>query len=259
MRSIFIPLFCLFSISANAANTATASQTELIEYNNGEFQGYLVSPKNVKANTPAILMIHNWMGVSDETKYQAERFADLGFIVLTADIYGKGIRPKDQKEAGTLATKYKTDRKLFRERMNLALNFLKQQKNVNKDKISAVGYCFGGTGVIELARSGAAIKSAISFHGGLDSPSPTDGKNIKAEILAHHGAIDPYVKAEDLAAFENEMKTNKIKYQLIKYDGAVHSFTDKGAGTDVSKGAAYNEAADKKSFETTKAFLKKMM
>lgn len=255
MKNIILALIIHFvSITSMAAVSS-----KLIDYNKGEFQGYIVTPEKVKANTPAILMIHNWMGVTDETKFQAERFAELGYIVFTADIYGKNIRPKDQKEASTQATKYKTDRKLFRERMNLALDFLKQQKNVDTNKIAALGYCFGGTGVIELARSGAEIKTAVSFHGGLDSPTPADGKNIKAEIVAHHGTIDPYVKAEDIAAFESEMKNNKIKYQLIKYENAVHSFTEKGAGNDNNKGAAYNEAADKKSFEATKQHLKKVL
>jgi len=158
-----------------------------------------------------------------------------------------------------LSGKYKADRKLFRERLNLALNFLKEQKNVDKKNVAVAGYCFGGTGTIELARSGADVKGVVSFHGGLDSPAPNDGKNIKGKMLIHHGAIDPFQKAEDLAAFEKEMKDSKVNYNLIKYDGAVHSFTEKAAGNDVSKGAAYNEAADLKSFESTKEFLKKTL
>jgi len=251
--------FFFISVLSMALNSIADGGSQSISYGNGAYEGYLAAPKNVKPNTPAILMVHNWMGVTDETKRQADRFAELGYIVFAADIYGKGVRPKDAKEAGTLATKYKSDRKLFRERLNLALSALREQKNVDKNKIAVTGYCFGGTGAIELARSGADVKGVISFHGGLDSPTPADGKNIKAQMLIHHGAIDPYVKAEDLAAFEKEMKDNKVNYNLIKYDGAVHSFTEKGAGTDISKGAAYNEAADRKSFESSKDFLKKIL
>jgi dienelactone hydrolase len=121
-------------------------------------------------------------------------------------------------------------------------------------KVAAIGYCFGGTGVIELARSGALIKGVVSFHGGLDSPTPADGKNIKGKVLALHGADDPFVKAPDIAAFEQEMKDAKVDYKLVSYPGAVHSFTQKAAGNDNSKGAAYNEAADKASWEEMKAF-----
>lgn len=232
--------------------------TKTVTYDNNKFEGLVVQPDNLKQNTPAILMVHNWMGVSKETQFQAQRFAELGYIVLAADVYGKGQRPKDSKEAGQFAGKYKSDRKLFRENLNVALRFLENLPNVDKNQIAAIGYCFGGTGTIELARSGAPIKAAISFHGGLDSPTPQDGKNIKAQILVHHGATDPFVSTEDLLAFENELKNNKVKYQILKYEGAVHSFTEQGAGDDIKKGAAYNAKADKESFDSTQKFLKKL-
>ena len=227
-----------------------------IEYKKGAdmFEGALAYPKNANGPVPGILMIHNWMGVSEETKSQAKRMAELGYAVFAADIYGKGIRPTTPDAAGKLAGTYKADRKLYRERLALGLETLRAQEGVDKNKIIAVGYCFGGTGVIELARSGADIKGVASFHGGLDSPTPDDGKNIKARVLALHGADDPYVKPEDLAAFEKEMRDHHIDWQLVKFGGAVHSFTDKGAGNDNSKGAAYNAAADHRSFEAFKTF-----
>lgn len=233
-------------------------RTEAIEYkqNDQTFEGALVTPEKINKDLPMIVLVHNWMGVTDETKNQAARFAELGYQVFTADIYGKDKRPKNVKEAGELATQYKKDRQLFRSRLNLALQTALQQKHVNKSKVAVVGYCFGGTGAIELARSGAPVMAAISFHGGLDSPVPADGKNIKGQVLALHGEDDPFVPAQDVTAFENEMKTNHIKYQLIKYPHAVHSFTEKAAGQDNSKGAAYNENADKKSFEEAKKLLK---
>lgn len=244
------------SLLASAACFAGIS-SKTVEYSaDGKaFEGLFVSSDQNKGDRPVIVMVHNWMGVTDETKKQATRFAELGYDVFAADIYGKGIRPQDPKAAGEQATLYKTDRKLFRDRLNLALTTALTQPHTNKKKVAVVGYCFGGTGAIELARSGADIKAAISFHGGLDSPTPADGKNIKAKVLALHGADDPYVPAKDVAAFESEMTSNKVNYQLIKYAGAVHSFTDLGAGTDNSKGAAYNETADKQSFEEAKKLL----
>ncbi len=123
--------------------------------------------------------------------------------------------------------------------------------------MAAIGYCFGGTGVMELARSGADIKAIVSFHGGLDSPTPADGKNIKCKVLACHGADDPFVPPKDVAAWEAEMKSASVDYKLIKYPGAVHAFTQKMAGNDNSKGAAYNAEADAKSWEAMKEFLAK--
>lgn len=231
---------------------------ENFSYAKGAFEGFVARPQGASSPAPGILMIHNWMGVSDETRFQAKRFAELGYVVLAADVYGKGVQPKDAAEAGSLAGKFKGDRKLFRNNLLTALDALKALKGVDPKRLAVVGYCFGGTGALELARAGAPVKAAVSFHGGLDSPTPADGKKIRAEVLAHHGAIDPFVKAEDVAAFEAELKAAKVKYELIRYPGAVHSFTEKAAGTDTSKGAAYNAEADAKSFETTRAFLKRV-
>lgn len=225
-----------------------------IEYKdkNTIYEGVLVSPEKVSKDLPMILMVHNWMGVTEETKTQAKRFAELGYQVFAADIYGKNERPKDVKEAGALAGSYKSNRAKFREHLNLALQTALQQPHVNKKNVAVVGYCFGGTGALELARSGASVAAVISFHGGLDSPAPADGSRIKAAVLALHGADDPFVTVKDLEAFESEMKTNKVSYRLIKYPKAVHSFTEVGAGHDNLKGAAYNESADKASFEEAK-------
>ncbi|MES2745107.1 MAG: dienelactone hydrolase family protein, partial [Bdellovibrionota bacterium] len=219
----------------------------------------LISPEKVSGKLPAILMIHNWKGITEETKKQAERFADLGYIVFAADIYGKGIRPSAPEDAGKMSGKYKADRKLYRENLNTALNELKKQANVDTGKLAAIGYCFGGTGALELARSGADVKGVISFHGDLDSPTPADGKAIKARVLALAGADDPYQKPENLTAFENEMRESKVDWQLVKFGGAVHSFTEQSAGSDNSKGAAYNEKADKRSFADAQAFLKETL
>ncbi|MEI6537818.1 MAG: dienelactone hydrolase family protein, partial [Verrucomicrobiaceae bacterium] len=136
-----------------------------------------------------------------------------------------------------------------------ALEVLRKDEHADPQRLAAIGYCFGGTGVLELARSGAELKGVVSFHGGLDSPTPEDGKKIKARVLALHRADDPFVSAKDMAAFADELKSAGVDYKLIKYPGAVHSFTQKLAGNDNSKGAAYNADADAKSWEAMKEFL----
>jgi len=238
--------------------SASAFVEKTIDYSESgnSFQGFAVYPETSDSKTPAILILHNWMGITEETKSKARAFAELGYIAFAADIYGKGIRPKSVQEAASLAQKYKGDRATFRAHLNAALKTLQKQKGVDVKRISVAGYCFGGTGALELARSGADVKGILSFHGGLDSPDPALGKNIKGRVIAFHGADDPYVSATDLAAFENEMRTHHVDWQLIKFGNAVHSFTDKGAGNDPSKGAAYQEAADQRSWEMTRAFLK---
>ena len=238
----------------------SAVKSKVISYQKaGEtFEGLYVYPDNVKGKIPGVLLVHNWLGLSEETKFQAERIAALGYAVFAADVYGKGIRPKGPEEAGQLAGKYKGDRALLRDHLALGLDTLKAQSQVDSQKLAVAGYCFGGTAALELARSGADVKAVVSFHGGLDSPNPADGKNIKGRVLALHGADDPFEKPEDLAAFENEMRTNNVDWQLVKFGGAVHSFTEKAAGNDNSKGAAYNAKADARSFQDFKNLMQEV-
>jgi dienelactone hydrolase len=142
----------------------------------------------------------------------------------------------------------------MRARVRAGLDELKKQKLTDPRRIAAIGYCFGGTTVLELARDGADIRGVVSFHGGLSTPTPQDAVNIKAKVLALHGADDPYVKADEVAAFQDEMRKGGVDWQFVSYSNAVHSFTNKWAGTDNSKGAAYNEKADKRSWEAMKVF-----
>ncbi|MCX6117451.1 MAG: dienelactone hydrolase family protein [Proteobacteria bacterium] len=218
--------------------------------------GTLVYDSSKKGPRPGVIVVHDWMGPSDYTKLRASQLASLGYAAFVADIYGIDTRPKNQKEAGETAGKFKKDRTLLRKRVNLALEEFQKSKLVDPKKIGAIGYCFGGTTVIELARSGAPIVGVVSFHGGLDSPTPADGKNIKAKVLALHGADDPYVSSEDLAAFEKEMRDATVNWELVKLGNAVHSFSNPGAGDDKSKGNAYYAPADKRSFELMAGFFK---
>jgi dienelactone hydrolase len=232
-----------------------AIQTKTIEYQQGDttLAGVIVFDDAVKTKRPGVLIVHQWLGLTDYEKKRAEMLAQLGYVAFCADIYGEGIRPKNASEAGPLAGKYKADRTLLRARVNAGLEAFKKSDLVDSKRIAAIGYCFGGTTVIELARSGADVAGVVSFHGSLDSPKPEDGKNIKCKVLALHGADDPFVPAQDLNAFEAEMKNANVDWQLINYGGAVHSFTDWKADGSM-KGAQYNERADKRSWEDMKQF-----
>lgn len=235
---------------------------ETVTYKEGEtvLEGMIAyDTKKIKNKAPGVVVVHDWMGVSDYVKMRAEQLAEMGYIAFVADIYGKGTRPKDAKEAADFAGKYRNgDRKLLRARATAAYEELKKNKYVDQNKISATGYCFGGTTVLEMARAGLPLKGVVSFHGGLSSSAPADVKNIKTKILALHGAIDPYVSASEVTQFQKELDAASVDYQFISYSGAVHAFTQKGAGNDISKGAAYNENADKRSFIAAKNFLEEV-
>jgi len=242
--------------TACAVSAQAKIVTQTIAYKQGDatLEGYLAYDDAAAGKRPGVLVVHQWLGLTDYEKHRAEQLASLGYVAFCADIYGKGIRPKDTSEAGAQAGKYKGDRALLRARVNAGLDVLKKNELVDPRRVAAIGYCFGGTTVIELARSGADIAGVVSFHGGLDSPTPADGKNIKCKVLVCHGADDPFEEPEDLTAFEKELRDAKVDWRLIKYGGAVHSFTQPMAGNDNSKGAAYNERADKRSWQDMKSF-----
>ncbi|MBK9090871.1 MAG: dienelactone hydrolase family protein [Holophagales bacterium] len=252
--SLYLPLLALAAVAALPA--AAAVKTEVVEYKDGDqvCEGFLAYDDAAKGKRPGVVVVHDWMGVGDETRRRVKQLAELGYVALAADVYGKGIRPKDAKEAGALAGKYKGDLPALRARVRAAFDTLSKNPRVDASKVLAIGYCFGGTTAIELARSGAPLAGVVSFHGGLGTKDPADAKNVRCPILALHGAADPFVPPAEVAAFQKEMTDAKVDWQMVFYADAVHAFTNPGAGNDPSKGAAYNERADRRSWEAMKAF-----
>jgi dienelactone hydrolase len=251
MKAIFSVLFLL-----SAGTVFAAIKTETIEYKEGDtvLEGYLAYDDSIVTKRPGVLIVHQWKGLGDYEKKRAEMLAALGYVAFAADIYGKGIRPKETSEAAGLSGKYKNDRALLRKRVNAGMEQLRKARRVDTEKLAAIGYCFGGTTALELARSGADVDAVVSFHGALATPNLEDAKNIKGKILALHGADDPFVPPAEVQGFEDEMRKAKVDWQLVAYGNAVHSFTHWDAGSDNSKGAAYNDKADKRSWEAMQDF-----
>ncbi len=242
-------------LASSLAPTAAAPVGNTLEYKSGDTvcEGWHAFDDALEGKRPSILIVHQWTGLTDYEKMRAKMLVDLGYNVFALDIYGKGIRPQPP-ESAKMAGKFKGDRALFRQRLTDGLAALKALPQTDPDNIAAIGYCFGGTGVLELARSGADIAGAVSFHGGLGTPTPEDAKNIKCKILVLHGADDPFVPPAEVEAFKAEMDAAEVSYSFVAYPGAVHAFTQKMAGDDPSKGAAYQEKADLKSWEAMEAF-----
>lgn len=244
---------------ATALTVDAAVKTETVTYHDGPtiLEGVVSYDDASTKPRPGVLVVHEWTGINPYVKRRLEMLAQLGYVAFAADIYGRGVRPTSPAEAGAVAKVYKDDRALMRRRVRLGLAELKRQRFVQVKKTAAIGYCFGGTTVLELARDGADVRGVVSFHGGLSTPNPKDAKRIRGEVLIEHGAIDPNVPAEEVAAFEDEMKRAHVKYGLTRHAGAVHSFTNPDAGADVSKGAAYNAEADAKSWDEMRSSLER--
>ncbi|MGE5197210.1 MAG: dienelactone hydrolase family protein [Deltaproteobacteria bacterium] len=237
-------------------NANAGIHTEIIEYKQGNtiLEGYLAYDDSLKGPAPAVLIVHEWTGLGSYVKKRAEQIAGLGYVGFAIDIYGKGIRPKDAKEAAIQAGIYRSDRQLMRERAKAGLEEIKRHKIVDPGRIAVIGYCFGGGAALELARSGADISGVVSFHGNLDTPHPEDAKNIKAKVLVCHGADDPVANTDQVIAFQNEMRSAHVDWQMNIYGNAVHAFTNPDSGNDPSKGGAYNKEADMRSWEAMKSF-----
>ncbi len=251
----WIAIFVLLT-SMTASVAGSKLQTKVLEYRHGDavLEGYLAYDDVFTGTRPGVLIVHEWKGLGTYAKSRAEQLANMGYVVFALDMYGKGIRPTTNDEAAAEAGKFYKDVPLMRARANAGLQILKSQPNVDTTRIAAIGYCFGGKTVLELARSGAAIAGVVSFHGTLATPNPEDAGNIKCKVLVCHGGIDPNVPPYQVKAFEDEMSAAKVDWQLIAYGGAVHSFTNPEAGSDPSKGVAYNESADKRSWQAMQSF-----
>ncbi|MBD3403811.1 dienelactone hydrolase family protein [candidate division GN15 bacterium] len=240
-----------------SVTTAAEIHTESVTYEiDGEpFEGYLAYDTEREGDRPGVLIIHQWMGLTDYEKMRARMLAELGYVAFAADIYGKGVRPQNRQEAGAEASKYRgDDRTLFRTRLNAGLAQLHESPHVDTSKLAAIGYCFGGGGVLELARSGAQVEGVVSFHGSLSTPDPSDAENIVCKVAVLHGAVDPYAPMEEVQGLIDEMEAAEVDYYITLYGGAVHSFTQEMAGDDPSTGAAYDATADRRSWRAMQAF-----
>jgi len=237
-----------------AAGAAVVTETVTYEHEGTTLEGYLAYDDVYQGQRPGVLVVHQWMGLTDYERMRARRLAELGYVALAADVYGEGVRPASTAEAREQAGKFYGDRALFRARLNAGLEQLRSHPLADPDRLAAIGYCFGGGGVLELARSGADLAGVVSFHGSLSTPDPADAENIRGSVLVCHGAADPHVPQEDVVAFVKEMEAAAVDYQLIEYGGAVHAFTQKGAGDDPSRGAAYDAKADRRSWQHMKLF-----
>lgn len=239
-------------------STISFAQLKPVSYHDGaqKLNGFSIKP--IKENKGGILILPAWKGIDQSSKTVAERLSKLGYHAFIADIYGEGNYPTDAKTAGERSSYYKTNYKTYLKRIDLARQEL-VKAGANPAKIVVIGYCFGGTGALEAARANLPVLGVVSFHGGLARDKSRTISPIKPKVLICHGADDPSAPEAQVLAFQQEMRESKADWQMIFYGNAVHAFTDKGAGNDNSKGVAYNELADKRSWQHFMDFLNEVV
>jgi dienelactone hydrolase len=261
--TVLIIVVSLFSCNNTDKKPATElNDTKLKEENityTGDsitMNGYVVYDENVKGVRPAVLVVHEWWGLNDYAKMRAKELAKLGYIAMALDMYGEGKQAYNPDSANKLATPFYMDPQMAKTRFDAALAKLKTYNQADANKVAAIGYCFGGAQVINMAKLGNDLKGVVSFHGNLNIV-PANKDLLKAQILVCHGAVDPFVPQTEVEQFKKQMDSIGAKYSFKSYQGAVHAFTNPNAtamGEKFKIPIKYDGAADSASWKDMREF-----
>lgn len=259
MRKLLVALS--LSLFTGTGFAAVVGKEVTYKANGLTLKGYLASDDAVKGKRPGVLVVHEWWGHDDYARMRARKLAELGYTALALDMYGAGKQAHDPDHAKAMATAVSKDPAGAKARFDAAMAFLKKQPNVDAENIAAIGYCFGGSVALNMARAGEDLKGVASFHGNLSTEKPAQKGRIKGKVLVLTGADDPMAPAEQVAKFEQEMKDAGVDYRVVSYPGAKHGFTNPAAdkyGKQFNMPLAYNAEADKASWDELKPFLQQV-
>jgi dienelactone hydrolase len=265
MKQVFAVLMVLVVVAVFAGLAAAAPKIEgkPVEYSAGgvTLKGYIAYDANVKGKRPGVLVVHEWWGQNEYVRKRARMLAEMGYTALALDMYGEGRLASHPDDAGKFSSELMKNFPVAKERFLAALDFLKKQPTVDPDRIGAIGFCFGGGVVLNMARQGVDLKGVASFHGSLAVVKPDKPTPIKAAVRVYNGADDKFIPAEAIEALKKEMADQKVNFKFVNYPGAVHSFTNPEAtelGKKFSMPIAYNAAADKESWADMQKFFKEI-
>lgn len=225
------------------------------------FKGYIAFDKSIRGKRPGVLVVHEWWGLNDYARKRADMLAKSGYVAMALDMYGEGKQASHPEDAGKFSSAIAKNLGEAEKRFMAAYQLLQLHPLTEKDKIAAIGYCFGGGIVLAMARRGIDLKGVASFHGSLGIGAPAEKGKVKAQVLVLNGEADPFTKPEQIAAFKEEMNHAGVKYEFINYPGAKHSFTNPDAdkyGKKFSLPLAYNKEADVASWKKMQEFLKEI-
>ena len=265
MKQAFTILMVFALVAGYASFAAAAPKIEgkPVEYTAGgvTLKGYLAYDENVKGTRPGVLVVHEWWGQNEYVRKRARMLAELGYTALALDMFGEGRLASHPDDAGKFTSELMKNFPVAKERFLAALDFLKKQPTVDPDRIAAIGFCFGGGVVLNMARQGVDLKGVASFHGSLGVVKPDQPTPIKAAVRVYNGADDKFVSAEAIEALKKEMADQKVRFKFVDYPGAVHAFTNPEAtetGKKFNMPIAYNAAADKASWADMQEFFKEI-
>jgi dienelactone hydrolase len=255
MRLLAVLAICLFASATQAVTVRDLSWS----LDGTDFAGHLVYEEGSTAR-PGLVMVPNWMGVNASQVEKAKAIAARGYVVLVADVYGASLRPANAEEAGQAAGAMYAQRELLRARAARAVEVLREQAGsapLDSARIGAIGFCFGGTTVLELARAGSEIAGVVSFHGGLATSLPAQAGAVKAPMLVLNGADDPLVSADEIAAFQAEVRAAGADWQFVNFAGAVHCFAE--ADANWPPNCLYHERSAKRAYRMMDDFFAEAM
>jgi dienelactone hydrolase len=255
-------LLLVFVLALLIPGSTTAKVVgKAVEYKAGDvtLKGYIAYDNAIKGKRPGVIVIHEWWGLNNYPKKRAEMLAKLGYVALAADMYGDGKLAENPGDAQKFAGESMKDVNLLKSKFLAAMDFLKQDEHTDPTQIGAIGYCYGGGVVLNMARAGVDLKGVVSFHGSLGAVIPAQKGNVKAKLLVCSGAADKFISAESVETFKKEMKDADADLKYIAYEGATHAFSNPDAtalGKKFNMPIAYNEKADKGSWSEMQKFFK---
>jgi dienelactone hydrolase len=250
----------LATVGAGGAPARAAVEGREVQYAAGgvTLKGYVAWDAAVSGRRPGVLVVHEWWGNNEYTRRRARMLAELGYVGLALDMYGDGRTAAHPEEAGKFAGEVMKNADVAKARFLAALDYLKAQPETDPGRVAAIGYCMGGGVVLNMARTGLDLRGVASFHGALGGGLRAPKGGVKAKVLVMNGEADTFITAEQIAALKQEMADAGADFRFINYPGAKHSFTNPAADEFAKKfgmPVAYNDAADRQSWEELKAFL----
>ncbi len=247
-------------VFAGAQLAQAELKTQTVRYRDGDVQlhGYFAWDDAIKGKRPAVMVVHEWWGLNDYARKRAEMLAKLGYLAFAADMYGKGAVTEHADQAGAWSKQITSNIESWQKRALLGLDIMRTHELADGTRTAAIGYCFGGSTVMQMVYAGAALDGVVSFHGSLPVATPEQAKLIRSRVLIAHGSADSFIPHERITQFQSALDRAGVRWQMVTYGGARHGFTNPGADVYGIENVRYNQEADERSWEELQRFLKEI-